>query len=130
MKLVVFGGRHYKLKLRVFNALTSFHRENQIHILIHGNAGELDKKGNAVEGADRFAGEWADWYGVPCMVWPAAWRGLHKSAGPIRNQWMIDHGQPDMGMEFMGDKGTKDMHDRCVESKIPLIKIHETELGP
>ena len=57
-------------------------------------------------GADTFAVEWAARFGFPLRAFPAEWDKHGRSAGPIRNQRMLDEGKPDLVVAFPGGKGT------------------------
>jgi hypothetical protein len=64
-------------------------------------------------GADDFAEQWAEERRVERHIFPAQWAKFGKAAGPIRNQQMLDEGQPDVVYAFhqnlANSKGTKDM---------------------
>jgi hypothetical protein len=60
-------------------------------------------------GADMQAHTWAFFHGVPSLCVPANWNYYDKTAGHIRNQWMIDFCMPDLVIAFPGGKGTADM---------------------
>lgn len=74
-------------------------------------------------GADRVACE----YGLdnPKVIhehFPADWKKYGRAAGPIRNQQMIDEGNPDVVVAFTDDliasKGTRDMVERSTKADI------------
>ena len=48
---------------------------------------------------------------------------LGLSAGPARNQRMLDEGKPDAGIAFPGGPGTADMTRRLKEAGIPVWEI-------
>ena len=87
--------------------------------IIHGGA----------KGADGWADFWARMNAVPCMEYVACWYpkgikgGLDKSAGPKRNQRMIDEGKPDLVIAFPGGKGTADMVRRAKSAGIPVQEV-------
>lgn len=72
-------------------------------LIIHGGA----------KGADAMAEEWANRREIAVMAYPANWKLLGRSAGPIRNQRMLDEGQPDLVIAFPGGRGTADMVRRA-----------------
>ena len=82
-------------------------------IVIHG----------AAPGADAIAGEEADCLGLRVMSFPADWNGLGRSAGPIRNQRMIDEGRPSIVFAFpmQGSRGTWDMVRRARTAGIAVV---------
>lgn len=53
------------------------------------------------------------------------WKNLGKKAGPIRNQQMIDEGQPTFAIGFPGGTGTSDMSKRLIKSKIPYFRMYD-----
>ena len=112
MIVLVCGGRTYDDNIKLSAILDAY--GPQISLLIHGGA----------RGADKLAGEWAERHGVPVRVFPANWDQQHSSAGPIRNQQMLDQGKPDMVIAFPGDRGTADMVKRA---KIARIKVREVD---
>lgn len=109
MRLLVFGGRYYWDRRRVFGALDAVHAKHGITQVIHGKC---------PTGADKLADEWAKARGVPIRDFPADWDAYGKAAGPRRNQQMVDEGQPDNAVGFPGDKGTRDMASRLIAAGI------------
>ena len=77
-------------------------------------------------GADALAKEWADANGVSCVSFPAQWRvngKLDRSAGPKRNQRVIDEGKSDLVVAFPGGKGTADMVRRARKAHISVAEV-------
>lgn len=119
MRLLVCGGRGYgvmpdwyppdqAVEVHARAARESFflretldclHAEDPVSVVIHGGA----------RGADALAGLWAVRKGIEVLVFKADWRGLGKSAGPIRNARMIFEGVPAKVVAFPGGAGTADM---------------------
>jgi len=60
---------------------------------------------------------------------PAKWRVYGRAAGPIRNQQMLDEGNPDLVLAFHGaiekSQGTRDMIRRAKKRGIPVHLIQE-----
>ncbi|MBB6299938.1 hypothetical protein GGE67_000531 [Rhizobium leucaenae] len=98
---------------RIFAALDELHARRPISVLIEGEASGLDKR----------AAHWAFRRGVTVDKYPADWDNLGKSAGSIRNQWMIDDGKPDYGLVFPGGTGTADMRRRLADAGIPFEEV-------
>lgn len=86
-------------------------------------------EGGAV-GADRTAGRWAAkarQRGVGWVRFPADWGQFGRSAGPIRNQQMLDYG-PHLVLAFkdgfdwgMRRGGTEDMVRRATAAGVPAV---------
>lgn len=88
---------------------------SDVSVLIHG----------AARGADSIAAEYARNPEHFCkeLPFPADWHMHGKAAGPIRNQQMIDEGQPDFAMGYSTDpnsRGTKDMMLRLWRAGVPF----------
>jgi predicted Rossmann-fold nucleotide-binding protein len=113
MKVVVCGGRNLKDYRKVCEALYSIDYHNQITLIIHGGA----------SGADSLADEWAASHSRVRRVFKADWKKYGKSAGPIRNQKMLDEAKPDVVVAFPGGKGTADMVNRAKKIGIEVMEI-------
>jgi hypothetical protein len=85
-------------------------------------APELVIQGGA-SGADGLARRWAEERGIPCMTFPAAWDCYGVRAGPIRNKWMLEFGEPDLVLAFRGGAGTRDMVRQAEEKGVPVRKV-------
>ena len=81
-------------------------------LIIHGGA----------RGADQMADVWAKQHEVTCEVYPADWDAYGKSAGPIRNQQMLERG-PDIVLAFPGGKGTADMVSRARKAGVMVAEM-------
>lgn len=106
MRILVCGGRDFTDHVRVFAALDRLHAKHPITVLIHG----------AAPGVDRLASRWAKWRGIEVEPYPADWDKHRTAAGPIRNQRMLDHSNPDAVVAFPGGVGTADMVTRAVKA--------------
>ena len=54
------------------------------------------------------------------MVFPANWTIYDDRAGPLRNQWMLDFGQPNYAVGFPGGAGTRDMAERLIAAGVSI----------
>lgn len=76
------------------------------------------------KGADTCAVDWAviNW----CHVeeYRAEWDKYGKRAGYIRNQQMLDEGEPDLVVAFPGGRGTEMMKDIARKAGVPVREIH------
>lgn len=111
-RVLVCGGRDYEGKDAVWTALEDLDAEYDI-LIIHGGA----------RGADALAGRYADTFGRPCMVFPAAWFANGKSAGPMRNAWMLKYGQPDLVLAFPGGRGTENCVKQAEAAGVEVRRI-------
>lgn len=101
-RVLVCGSRDWTDKDAIYRAIRSV---PGVSAILHGGA----------RGADRIAGEYARDHGILEEVYPADWTHLGRSAGPIRNQHMLEHGHPDLVLAFPTPygKGTWDMMFRA-----------------
>ena len=109
MRLLVCGSRTWESRDEIRRQLLDLKPDE----VIHGGA----------RGADRLAGEVARELGIPVRAFPADWKRLGRKAGPVRNQQMLDEGQPDRVLAFRmeGDSpGTDDMIRRARKAGLPL----------
>ena len=113
MKVLVCGGRDFDN----FSFLSDELDKIGITHLIHGGA----------EGADTLAGEWAYMNNIICTRYPALWHIYGKSAGPMRNQQMLDHGRPDLVVAFPGGKGTAHMVSIAKKANVKVIEIDDIQ---
>jgi hypothetical protein len=109
MRLLVCGDRNWKDKGLINKVLLSYWMDAPWETLtiIHGCA----------KGVDSLAGEIGKENSQKILEFPAQWDKFGKSAGPIRNQQMLDKGKPDLVLAFHDNieesKGTKDMVNRA-----------------
>lgn len=120
MRVLVCGGRDYTNRDAVFATLDVLKKQYGQLTIIQG--GE--------PGADSLASEWA--FAQPsCHLInePADWKKHGKSAGPIRNQLMLDLHKPELVVAFPGGHGTTDMVRRAQKAKVPVILVGPQGLG-
>lgn len=120
MRVAVCGGRTYGDQDRLWAELDALYVEFGPLWLITG----------ACSGADFMAGTWARTN--PDKVagldeCPANWKLYGRSAGPRRNQEMVDIGKPDKLLAFPGGRGTADMVRRCVAAGVRVIHVGAVE---
>lgn len=99
MRIIVCGGRRFEDRHFVFMALDALHKKYPITLVIHGEA----------QGADNMGRLWARERQIPCRGVPADWQKHGGSAGPIRNQKMLDEQLPGVVVAFPGGTGTAHM---------------------
>ena len=116
MRVLVCGGRNYNNEEVLFRVLDGYHELDYfIDTILQGGA----------TGADALAAKWATSRGVTCEVYFPDWKKFGPSAGPKRNQRMIDQGNPGVVIAFPGGRGTADMVRRAKRANIEVIEIAE-----
>lgn len=113
MRLLVSGSRYLTDISLVEQEILAL----QPSVIIHGGC----------TGADLLAEKVAKKHSIPTEVYLPDWR-MGKSAGPIRNQKMIDSGRPDTALLFLseGSRGTLDMLNRVIKHGIPYRVVNVT----
>ena len=119
LTILVFGGRDYDNRVRVFAVLDRVHAERGIARLIHGAC----SVGHG--GADMLADVWAKSRGVPIQAFPVdhALDGPWPGAGPNRNGRMLREGKPDGAVGFPGGNGTRSMMWQARKAEVPVMVI-------
>lgn len=114
MKVLVCGDRNWTDREAIWWALYGFPKDT---VIISGGC----------SGADTFADEIAQEFGLVSEIYLADWKGAGKAAGPLRNKTMLEVGEPDLVIAFHNDitnsKGTKDMAHRARVAGVPVIVI-------
>ena len=113
MKLLVCGGRDYQPTIDIAIRFLDYCRRAGVTEVIHG----------AQSGADTMAHDLANGSGLKPRPFKAEWTKLGKSAGPIRNQRMLDEGKPDCVLAFPGGPGTADMVRRAKEAGVRVVEV-------
>lgn len=112
MRIIVCGGRHFRDRLWLYAGLDRLHELAPITELIEGGA----------DGADRFAGEWADAMKISHTVVPARWSAYGKRAGYVRNAEMIEL-RPDYVLAAPGGPGTAMMVAIAQQRAVPVVML-------
>lgn len=108
--VVVTGGRDYKDNATVGEVLD----EVAPTAVVHGGA----------PGTDTLCAQWARAHGVTSRTYPAPRQTHGNSAGPVRNQAMLDCERPDLLVAFPGGKDTADMMRRAQNAGIPIRRVY------
>jgi hypothetical protein len=112
--ILICGDRNWIDFDLIHNTLKTCHTTFRCQMVIEGGA----------KGADMCGREAAMTLNIPYQEFRARWEDYGKGAGPIRNQQMLDEGQPDVVLAFHDDlpnsKGTKDMIRRAKKAGIPV----------
>ena len=122
MRVLVTGGREYNNMRRVFDALDKVHDSVGVTEVVHGAC--CDKMGN-LKGADGLSEKWAISRQLPYRGFPARWKKFGPSAGPKRNQQMINEIRPDIVLAFPGGKGTKGCADYAESKGIKVVRVND-----
>ena len=113
-RIILCGGRDLINHVAFGHAMDVF---MQLHgmprIVIEGGA----------KGADTLAREWAKYQGIQLIEVPANWNREGLSAGPKRNQLMLDLLEPDMVVAFPGGPGTADMVRRAKAAGVFVYEV-------
>lgn len=112
--LLVYGGRGYKNHTKVYTILDALWERAECTHVLQGGA----------TGADALAHNWALERGIPCDTERAQWSYYGPSAGPKRNQLMLDAYNVIEAVEFPGGNGTADMRKRL---RAAGINIYDAE---
>lgn len=118
MNILICGGRNFnnhQAMNETFGLIEKYYGQYEVTII-----------SGCAPGADTLAIEYAERYNCNVKKFPANWSLHGKSAGPKRNQQMIDEGNPRLAIAFEGGAGTKDMVDRCRKNNIPIIMVKTT----
>ena len=123
-RVLVTGGRAFPDRESVVARLAACRQEAQqwglTLIVIHGAC---------PTGADHWAALWCRRKGVEERRFPAQWDIWGRSAGPRRNQQMLDEGQPDLVLAFPGGRGTADMVRRA--RAMGVLVVHgDSQVSP
>lgn len=118
IRLLVCGGRKFSNRELLFQRLDDFLVSNEVEVVIEGEA----------TGADRLGRVWGEFNGISVEPYPAQWGVYGRSAGPIRNQQMLDEGKPTHAFAFFDrprseSRGTADMVRRLKKAGVPVEEI-------
>lgn len=104
MKVIIAGGRDYKLNADDYAALDKF----DITEVISGGC----------LGADTSGEYYATHRGVPVKRFLPDWKGQGRAAGPLRNKKMAEYA--DMVALFPGGRGTDSMYREAIHAGIMI----------
>lgn len=113
-RVLVCGGRDYASQATAFGVLDMLSEDRCINAIIQGDC---------PTGADKLARMWCISRNHHFDRYPADWNTHGRSAGPIRNQRMIDEGKPDLVVAFPGGRGTADMVRRARAAGIEVQEV-------
>jgi hypothetical protein len=128
MRIIVCGSRTFTDRTAINRVLNGFWwpLETPESVADHGTLTIVE---GAALGADTFAADWARAHeGVMLVEYAAEWHKHGRSAGPIRNQLMLDSQVPDLVIAFVNKPlersvGTFDMVRRARGAGVPVWVI-------
>lgn len=120
IRIAVTGGRDMTDRRMIDRGLSALAGVRTIGALAHGDS----------RGADKLSDEWAKSHGIERKPYPADWRALGKSAGPIRNRRMLDDFKPELLVVFPGGRGTADCRSAAAERGIPVLTVDYHPVAP
>ena len=119
MKILVTGSRFWTDEKAIADAIIKHGTLSEEITIIEGEA----------KGADTIAKHFANKMGCKVKGYPADWNTYGRSAGPIRNQKMLDD-NPDIHLvlaftdDIDASIGTSDMVARSIKKGIKVILYH------
>ena len=120
-RLLLTGSRRWLDQLAIWRQLNWWLGEYGVDlIVIHGNC---------LTGADKITQQWCVDNEVDFAGYPAKWKRFGKSAGPIRNQVMINRGADAcIAFPLHDSRGTLDCAQRALDLFIPVINCGPVEI--
>lgn len=106
MRLIIAGGRRYRLKREDYEFLDSL---DDVTEVVSGKC----------TGADRDGESWAKSRKIPVNPFPANWKKFGNAAGPMRNKEMSMHA--DAVVLFPGGKGTASMAEEAEKAGLKIF---------
>lgn len=126
-KVIVCGGRNFNDVPLLWRTLDRIaHNYGGIKRIIDGASDDVT---GPYKGADYWANQWAIASGIPTHRCHAEWKIHGKSAGPIRNQAMLNE-KPDLVVAFPGGYGTADMVRRARAAGIEVVAVKAEQRAP
>lgn len=113
-RLLVFGGRHFKDRAKLFADLDALRAKSPRGLAIISGA---------APGADTLAWEWAVERDVFWVLHPADWDKHPRAGGVLRNQAMLEQWRPHRYLGYPGGRGSQDMFGRLVNAGVPRARV-------
>lgn len=111
MKLIIAGGRDYKLSASDYRDLYHIHLTYRVSEVVSGCA----------RGADSCGESWATLNDIPIKKFEASWAKDGRSAGPQRNERMASYA--DALAIFPGGNGSQDMLKRAIRKGLRIFNF-------
>lgn len=118
MRVLVCGSRSFTDAQFLWDVLGGMKKSSGVYLVMTGMA----------KGADTHAVNWANANHVTLHEYPADWKTHGKKAGVLRNQQMLEDGEPDVVLAFVDkpleeSKGTADMVRRAMRANVPTYVL-------
>lgn len=118
MRVLICGDRNWTDKGAILH---------ELRLLVEDAEGQVTVIDGMARGADTLGFQCGQELGLQYERYPAQWDKYGRAAGPIRNQQMLDEGQPDLVVAFHDNldasKGTKDMVTRARKAGVQVVVI-------
>ena len=114
MKLIIAGGRDYRLKMADYDRLDEINAAERVTEVVSGGARGVDNDGQV----------WAWEVGLPVRLFLADWKQYGKGAGPRRNAEMAAYA--DAVALFPGGAGTQNMREQADRAGIKVYDFRNT----
>ncbi|MDO4763110.1 MAG: SLOG family protein [Flavobacteriaceae bacterium] len=88
------------------------------------NKSEICLFSGGANGTDKLVIQYAEKNGIKCQIFPAFWGKFGKSAGPIRNRWMLKNANACFGFHDGKSLGTAHMLYISKQKGIPTKVYH------
>lgn len=123
MRILICGTRTVFGENVIDDAVSRSRWNGLITRVVSGGQKRYDRKQRTYYGADYWGERWAFARDIPVDRYPADWNKHGRSAGPIRNQQMIDT-NPD-GVIAIWDGQSADTRDLISRAKAAGIEVFE-----
>jgi len=111
MKLIIAGGRDYRLTGADLAVLDEYALTIGVTEVVSGGAAGVDSDGEA----------WAKSAGLSVKRFPADWKTHGRAAGPMRNSLMAAYA--DALIAFKGGKGTANMIRQARDRGLKVVEV-------
>jgi hypothetical protein len=128
VRVVIYGGRDWDDQVRMNLVLDRLHEERRFTEVLNGGQVSRDKSGAWSTGRTIRPLFGPGLRGIRVRYFYALW-GMHgRAAGPIRNGRMVAEGKPELGIQFPGGAGTRNMRGHLDRAKIEVIEVGVPEV--
>lgn len=121
MRVIVCGGRDFTDRQLCFDSLDRLLSGLENVEIISGHA----------RGADTYGEEYAVFHGLRRKYFVADWKRYGRSAGPIRNQQMLEYAMKDTAMVIAfwdgQSRGTKNMIEQARRARVKVEIVNYRE---